>query len=100
MTGNMGFLNRRSKLWWKFRELLSPNQPAQVALPPDSELLAELSAPTYRMSTRGLQVESKADISKRVGRSIDLADAVVYCSARSAVLSFKGQRLQVRRAMR
>lgn len=76
-TGNFGFINLRAQLYWKFREALDPASGIDIALPPDRELLADLTAPRYSRSARGIQVESKEDIARRLGRSTDCGDAVV-----------------------
>lgn len=79
--GSLTFVNRRAEAWWKFREALDPNQQggSAVALPNDPQLRADLAAPTWKQATNGIQVESKEDIKKRLGRSPDRGDAVVMC---------------------
>jgi hypothetical protein len=76
-TNQFGFANRRAECWWKFREALEPESGQNLALPPDSELLADLCAPRYAVVARGIQIESKEEIRKRLGRSPDCGDAVV-----------------------
>ena len=52
-----------------------------MALPVDPKLHADLTAPTYTVrpgQPPKIYVESKADIMKRLGRSPDRGDAVVY----------------------
>lgn len=80
-TGFFGFLNRRAELWWKFREALDPESGEDICLPPGNELLADLCTPRYKVTTRGIQVESKEEIIKRIGRSPDRGDSIVYASA-------------------
>ena len=74
------FANLRAEIWWNLRESLDPDtvkNPVPLALPPDDELLAELSAVKFKFTSRGaIQIESKADMKKRLGRSPDRADAV------------------------
>lgn len=79
--GKLGFTNVRSRTYWRFREALDPSQPggSQIALPPDSVLLADLCAVRYRVSTGGIEAEAKKDVVKRLGRSPDRGDAVVMC---------------------
>jgi hypothetical protein len=60
-----------------FREALEPNLGEPVALPVDAELLADLAAPTWKLTPRGIQLESKEDVKKRIGRSPDKGDAVI-----------------------
>lgn len=79
ICGKIGFPNRRSEVWWKFREALDPSTPggSTIALPPDAQLIADLTAPTFAYGTTGLKVEPKVDVKKRLGRSPDKGDAVV-----------------------
>jgi len=77
-TGELGFANRRSEWWWRLREALDPELGEGLALPADRALLADLVAPRWRLSARGIQVEGKEDIRRRIGRSPDRGDAVVY----------------------
>lgn len=61
--------------------MLDPNNDNyKVSLPPDSELLAEMTALRYRITGTKLYVESKDEVIKRLGRSTDRFDAVVYAS--------------------
>ncbi|MGE0118700.1 MAG: terminase [Dongiaceae bacterium] len=77
-SGKLGFANMRSQLWWRMREALEPDVVHPLCLPPDPRLLADLCAPRWKLTARGIQVESKPDIIKRLGRSPDRGDAVVY----------------------
>lgn len=80
-TEQLGFINQRAEWWWKFREALDPESGAELALPPGRELLADLTAPRWSLTTRGIQIEGKKDIIKRIGRSPDLGDSMVYALA-------------------
>lgn len=79
------FANKRAEAWWKLREALDPSQPggSEIALPPDPELLSDLTTPcldTKALEQRGvIQIESKDNIRKRIGRSPGKGDAVVMC---------------------
>lgn len=73
----LGFVNKRAETWWKFREALDPNYGNDLALPPDPQLRADLTSPTWKLTPRGVQIESKDEIRKRLGRSPDRGDAVV-----------------------
>ncbi len=77
--GQLSFANKRAEAWWKFREELDPDQPdgSAIALPPDPELRADLCAPTWKLTARGMLLESKDEIRKRLGRSPGKGDAVV-----------------------
>jgi hypothetical protein len=77
--GVLTFTNVRTKAYWRFREALDPSQPggSPIALPRDSVLLADLCAPRYEITPRGIKLESKEDVVKRLGRSPDRGDAVV-----------------------
>ncbi len=77
-SGELGFVNKRSAAWWNLREMLDPANGSQIALPPDDLLTGDLTAPHWRVMSGGkIQVESKDDIKKRLGRSTDDGDAVV-----------------------
>jgi len=72
------FLNKRSQAWWNLRELLDPASNSSIAIPPDDLLIGDLTAPHWKATSAGkIQVESKDDIRKRLGRSTDDGDAVV-----------------------
>jgi len=75
----LGFYNKRSEALWKFREALDPSQDSgsPIALPSDPELVADLTAPTFEVTARGIKAESKEDVCERLGRSTDKGDAVV-----------------------
>lgn len=77
-SGTIRFLNLRAYAYWQMRELLDPENKDPLALPPDQELLGDLTAPKWEMGLRGVKIESKEDIAERIGRSTDCGDAVVY----------------------
>ena len=79
-AGNLRFRNRRAEMYWRLREALDPTAADPIALPPDPELLADLTAVRYKVVTMGrlaaLQMLSKDDIREMLGRSPDKGDAV------------------------
>ena len=79
--GTLRFFNKRAEAWWRMREALDPDQEggSAVALPPSAELRADLAAPMFEAGPRGIQIESKDEIKKRLGRSPGEGDAVVLC---------------------
>jgi hypothetical protein len=62
--GQLAFANKRAEVWWKFREALDP-------------------APTWKLSARGILLESKdgssgfGNLRQRLGRSPGKGDVVV-----------------------
>ena len=50
---------------------------SSIALPNDPLLEADLAAPIFEVGPRGVKIESKEDIVKRLSRSPDRGDAVV-----------------------
>ena len=81
-SGELGFTSMRSAAWWGLRERLDPDTGDDLALPPDERLTGDLVAPKWRVLSGGrIQVESKDDIRKRLGRSTDDGDAVVMALA-------------------
>ena len=76
-TRQLKMRNVRAEAWWKTREALDPDKGDDIALPPDSELLADLVAPRWEPTPSGIKVEDKEEVKKRIGRSPDCGDAVV-----------------------
>lgn len=79
-------VNLRAQVWWDVRRQLDPNtsdEPLSLARLDDltyQRLRAELTAPTYRMTSSGkVQVESKDEMKARGLPSPDVADA--FCLA-------------------
>lgn len=68
--------NVRAEAYWRLREALEPKMGEDLALPPDPELLADLTAPRWKMTATGVLIEEKEEIKKRIGRSPDCGDAV------------------------
>lgn len=88
-TGVFSFLNVRAEMWWRMREALDPYNPYALALPPDPRLRAELTAAKYeRTPNDKLKIEEKKKIKERLGRSPDIAEALMlayYVQKRGAV---------------
>lgn len=79
-SGKLKFYNIRAELWWKFREALDPTSPDPIALPPGQDIRADLCAPTWKLKNGKILIESKDDLIKRIGRSPDKGDAIIYAS--------------------
>ncbi len=83
-TGQFGFFNMRSWGWWNLREALEMPG-SEVALPPDDELAGDLTAMHWKVTSDGkIQVESKDDVRKRIGRSTDCGDMVMQAFTATA----------------
>ena len=80
-TGNLSFCNLKALLWWRLRELLDPSYGENAALPPHPMLRADLCSCRWSVSARGIQIESKDEVKKRIGRSPDVGDALVLSLA-------------------
>lgn len=89
-SGQLSFYNKRAEMYWLFREALDPVTGDNIALPRSSALKAELCAPRWSLEPPSagderkngrIKVESKDDITDRLGRSPDEADAVIYAWA-------------------
>jgi len=73
------FKNKRAELFWNLRERM---ERGEISLPDNEELVADLSALRYVFTQDGrIQLESKDDVRKRLGRSPDRADAVALAFA-------------------
>ena len=84
-SGRLGFVNVRAEAYWRLREMLDPSSGEDLALPPDLGLRADLCASRWTMRIRGIQVEDKEEVKKRLGRSPDCADAVALAMIPVAV---------------
>jgi hypothetical protein len=104
-TGTLTFKNKRSEWLWHLRELLDPVYGLSIELPDDDKLLADLTTPKWtchwikypesenqkisydevgdrQVEIRGMiEIESKDEIKKRLGRSTDRGDGVSYAFA-------------------
>jgi hypothetical protein len=90
-SGELGFASLRSAAWWLLREALEPGSGIGLALPEDADLVGELVTPSYRMNSIGkVQVEEKASFRGRLGRSTDVADALIMALA-APMLAQEGQ---------
>lgn len=69
------FLNMRAQVYWQLAQDLAAGL---VAMPKHAGLWRELMAPTYSTEDGVVRIEKKASIVKKLGRSPDFADAVVY----------------------
>ena len=77
-TGERQFGNLRAWLHWALRDALDPTGPVRLALPPDDELVQEITAPQYEIRSDGkIMIEPKERIIARLGRSPDRLDAVL-----------------------
>lgn len=76
-AGDKGFYNKRAEMWWRMADWIKNGG----ALPNISELVAELTTPTYTYKSGRLIIEAKDQVKKRLGRSPDLADALAHTFA-------------------
>lgn len=77
--------NARAEMYWRFREALDPDGGRALALPPGNELVADLCAARYRVLAGGIiQIEEKAHMKERLGRSPDVGEAVMLAWHRVA----------------
>lgn len=71
------YYNRRTELWFVLRDYLK-----EACIPNNDDLVADLVSTKYRYTSDArYQVESKDDVKKRLGRSTDLADALMLSLA-------------------
>lgn len=72
------FLNKRSELWWDVGRERSRQETWDLSYL-DDEAIAELTSPKYEiMDSKGkIKIESKKKVRERMGRSPDIADAVL-----------------------
>lgn len=75
-SGKFPCRNKRAEAYWRLREALDPEWGDNLALPPDPELLADLTAYKFKITPSGILLEDKADVAQRIKRSTDKGDAV------------------------
>jgi hypothetical protein len=75
-TGEFTFANKRTAAYWHLREILDPvNSNALVMLPPDEDMKADLTIPTWEVKTGAvIAMEPKKQLVKRMRRSPDVGD--------------------------
>jgi hypothetical protein len=84
----LAFLNVRAYAYWQLRDALDPDLGGNLALPPDPDLLAELTAARFELVGGKIKLEPKEDITERLGRSPDKADAVVLANMEPSGIGF------------
>lgn len=79
VSGELRAFNNRSAAWYNLYEWLNPARHDRLLLPPSDELIGDLTAPQLVADASGkIKLESKVQTKKRLGRSPDVGDAVVY----------------------
>ena len=67
-----------SGAWWNMRDLLDPANGKNICLPPDDDMISDLTAPRWEPLSNGrIKVEPKKSVKERLTRSPDSGDAVV-----------------------
>jgi hypothetical protein len=70
------FVNLRAQMYWMFKQDIG-----SISLEPDDDLMDGLSSIKYYFNSKGkIQIEPKDEIKRRLGRSPDAEDALVYCN--------------------
>lgn len=78
------YFNKRAEMWGEANEWLKQELPVQI--PNDEELLDDLCSVNKKYDSKGrLQLESKDEVKKRIGRSPDRADAFVLTFAEPVI---------------
>lgn len=78
------YFNKRAEMWGEANEWLRQELPVQI--PNDDELLDDLCSVNKKYDSKGrLQLESKEEVKKRIGRSPDRADAFVLTFAEPVI---------------
>lgn len=78
----LGFFNKRAEILWRLREDLDPGQDggAVIALPPDPEMVTDLTAVHYEITKSGIKVTPKEKVVEKLGRSPDKGDAIAMAN--------------------
>lgn len=77
-----GFYNNRAEALWRLREALDPAQDggSAIMLPPDPEMVSDLTAAVYEITSRGIKVTPKEKVVEMLGRSPDKGDSVMMAN--------------------
>lgn len=80
------FVNRRDETYWLLHEAFKPSAHGKqrISIPDDKELINQLSSIRYKVTSRGMKIESKDEMRKRGLKSPDRADALAMAYAYSA----------------
>jgi hypothetical protein len=62
------------------RDALDPISGDNICLPPGNEIVADLCSARYKLTTSGVLVEEKDEIKKRLGRSPDKGESILYAN--------------------
>jgi hypothetical protein len=84
-----GFANKRAEWVWRLKEGLDPESGDNIALPPGREILMELTAfreKKHEDARTVIQIEDNEKISKRIGRSPDIAWSIIFAWAEPDVM--------------
>jgi hypothetical protein len=79
-SGKLKMRNLRAEYYWRMRDALDPERGDDVALPPGNEIVADLCAAHYKLTTAGVQIEEKEAIKKRLGRSPDKGESLLLAN--------------------
>ena len=85
-TGLLKMGNLRAEMWWQMRDALDPANRREIALPRSTRLKAGLTAPTWRLTTRGVMIELKERIKQRLTYSPDEAEAIIFANYEPMVI--------------
>lgn len=84
------YANQRTELWFEVHKLFRDKNInlARVNIHTRNELAKQLLSPLYKYDRYARrQIESKDDTKKRIGRSPDLADALMLCYAANSAIN-------------
>ena len=79
-SGALKMRNLRAEIHWRMRDALDPAENPTLALPNDPEILADLCAARYKITSAGVLIESKNEIKARIGRSPDVGEAIMLAN--------------------
>jgi len=79
-SGKLKMRNLRAELYWRMRDALDPIHGDDIALPQGNEIIADLCSARYGISTSGVLIEKKEEIKKRIGRSPDKGESILYAN--------------------
>lgn len=77
LSGENGFTNLRSYVWWNARDLLCPMHGFNIKLPKDDILIGDLTCVKWTIQSGAkIKVQPKEEVVKKLRRSPDRGDSV------------------------
>lgn len=79
-SGMLKFKNKRAEVYWRMREALDPESGRKLCLPDDPEMLADLVAPRWSLTSSGITIEEKKKTKAEKGVGMHKGESVMLAN--------------------